>query len=304
VNNIPPKYCTYACVYCQVGCTKNLTIERRDFYDPRDLSSEICQRVAQAQKENERIDYIAFVPDGEPTLDRRLGEEISLLKKTGIPVAVITNGSLLGDDEVKRALKDADWVSVKVDAVEEEVWHMVDRPHGSLKLSAILDGIVDFARGYTGMLVTETMLVSGVNDGDEQLSVLSRFIGDLHPRTAYVSIPTRPPAEKGVRGPDEARLNRAYQIFSSRIEQVEYLVGYEGNAFAFSGNVEEDILNITAVHPMREEAVETFLVRAGASGEVVDRLIDRGDLMRTTYEGHRFYVRRFRKGGDALCPSS
>lgn len=293
VNNIPPKHCTYACVYCQVGRTKDLTVERREFYDPKELSHEILHRVTQAKKDNERIDYIAFVPDGEPTLDRWLGEEISLLRKTGIPIAVITNGSLLWDDEVKSILNRADWVSIKVDAVEETIWHLIDRPHRSLSLSAILDGVADFARGYAGTLVTETMLVRGVNDGDEQLTVLSQFIGRLRPRIAYVSIPTRPPAEMAVRGPDEARLNRAYQIFSGQMERVEYLIGYEGNAFAFSGNVEEDILNITAVHPMRLEAVEEFLSRAGATWQVIERLMARGDLTGTEYAGHRFFMRRF-----------
>ena len=102
---------------------------------------------------------------------------------------------------------------------------------------------------------------------------------------------TRPPAESWVQPPNEATINQAYQIFSQRVGQVEYLIGYEGNAFAFTGDVEEDLLSITSVHPMREEAVGKFLARAGADWSAVRGLVDLGQLIETAYDGRRFYVR-------------
>ena len=226
-----------------------------------------------------------------------LGREIALLRPLGIKTGVITNSSLIWRGGVREALAQADWVSLKVDATREEVWRKVDRPHGSLKLDAILDGLLEFASVYTGKLVTETMLVAGVNDDDALLSEVAGFLGRLRPAVAYLSIPTRPPAEEWVRPPDEGTIVRAHQIFSGSVTRAEYLIGYEGNEFAFTGNVEDDLLSITSVHPMREEAVDEFLARAGADRSIVRGLVARGQLVETQYGGYRFYIRKLHRGG-------
>jgi wyosine [tRNA(Phe)-imidazoG37] synthetase (radical SAM superfamily) len=140
------------------------------------------------------------------------------------------------------------------------------------------------------------MLVKGVNDTDEAIRKIGDYLVRLRPDTSYVAIPTRPPAERWARAPREAAVNRAYQILSRRLQRVEYLIGYEGNAFAFTGNVEQDLLDITAVHPMRKEAVCTFLTRAGAEWPVVIDLCARGELVETPFGGHTFYMRKFHKG--------
>jgi len=145
-------------------------------------------------------------------------------------------------------------------------------------------------------LVTETMLIRGLNDNDDCVKETADFLHALQPNQAYLSIPTRPPAKRRVRGPDEAALNRIYQLLADKVKQVECLTGYEGDAFAFTGEIERDILSITAVHPMREEAVRAMLFLAESSWEVVDRLVARGDLAQTTYDGHIFYLRRFTEG--------
>ena len=103
INNIPAKTCSYSCVYCQVGKTINLTTERQHFYRPEDILKEVERRAKEATSRGERIDYLAFVPDGEPTLDLNLGKEISLLKQIGLPIAVLTNASLIWRDDVKEA---------------------------------------------------------------------------------------------------------------------------------------------------------------------------------------------------------
>ncbi len=292
INNIPPKVCTYSCVYCQLGRTLKMQVQRQAFYEPAEILSTASDKVARARKAGERIDYLAFVPDGEPTLDLNLGREIQLLKRLNLPVAVITNASLLGRQDVRTDLMAADWVSLKVDAVEEAFWQRIDRPHGSLELSSILEGALAFAREYRGELVTETMLVAGVNDGEKQLQALADFLGRLQPDRAYLSIPTRPPAELWAQTPDEQIVNRAYQALGRKVEQVEYLIGYECNAFAFTGDVEQDLLSITAVHPMREDAVSLFLARAGAEWPVVQRLVAEGELVAAEHGGHTFYLRK------------
>jgi wyosine [tRNA(Phe)-imidazoG37] synthetase (radical SAM superfamily) len=294
INNIPPKVCTYSCVYCQLGRTIKMQVERRAFYEPEDILRDVQDKVEKAREAGESVDYLTFVPDGEPTLDINLGREIELLKPLGIRIAVITNSSLIWREDVREALMKADWVSLKMDSVREEVWRRINRPHGSLQLTSILNGALEFAQTFKGELATETMLVEGVNEGDDHIREVAGFLAHLEPATAYLAIPTRPPAEEWVQPPGEEVINRAYQIFSEQVGRVEYLVGYEGNAFAFTGNVEEDMLSITSVHPMREDAVSEFLARAGADWSVVHRLIAQEQLIEMDYEGRKFYMRRLR----------
>jgi wyosine [tRNA(Phe)-imidazoG37] synthetase (radical SAM superfamily) len=294
INNIPPKICAYSCIYCQLGRTAKMQVDRRAFYEPEEVVSAVGNKVARTRDAGEFIDYLSFVPDGEPTLDVHLGREIERLQPLGLPVAVISNASLIWRLDVRQDLMGADWVSLKVDAVEEAVWRQIDRPHGSLELSSILEGIVAFAREYRGELVTETMLVAGVNDGEEQLQSLVGFLARLQPDRAYLSVPTRPPAEPWAQAPDEQAVNRAYHVVGKEVEQVEYLIGYEGNAFAFTGDVEKDLLSITAVHPMREDAVSDYLARAGAGWPVVQRLVTEGELVEVEHGGHAFYLRKLR----------
>jgi wyosine [tRNA(Phe)-imidazoG37] synthetase (radical SAM superfamily) len=294
INNVPPKVCSYSCVYCQLGPTIKMSAERQEFYRPEDVLEAAREKVEKAQQSGEPVDYLSFVPDGEPTLDTNLGQEIDLLGSLGIKVAVISNSSLVWHEDVRDDLGKADWVSLKVDSTRDDTWHEIDRPHGSLRLDSILQGMEEFAVSFEGQLVTETMLVQGVNDSPEQLTEVAAFISQLDPSVAYVSVPTRPPAEDWVQVPADEVLNHAYQVFSDRLDHVEYLIAYEGHEFAFTGQVEEDLLSITAVHPMRRDAVEEFLSKAEEDWSVVQRLLEEGLLSETEYSGATFYLRRFR----------
>lgn len=299
VNNIPPKNCTYSCVYCQVGRTTHMTAERASFYEPNQIFEDVAEKVGRALEAGERIDFLTFVPDGEPTLDENLAQEIELLRPLGIKIGVICNSSLIWREDVRRDLALADWVSLKVDSVREETWRQVNRPYGRLRLESILEGVHTFAEDFQGTLVTETMLVDGLNDDDAGLQDVAGFLSGVGPHTAYVAVPTRPPAEAWARPPDEEAITRAYQILSSSVDRVEYLIGYEGNAFAYTGDVREDLLSITAVHPMRREAVDAFLSRADADWSAVERLVRDGLLVRTRYDGRKFYVRKLAATGAA-----
>jgi wyosine [tRNA(Phe)-imidazoG37] synthetase (radical SAM superfamily) len=245
-----------------------------------------------AKKRGESIDYLTFVPDGEPTLDTNLGDEIDLLKSIGIKIAIITNASLIYREDVREDLMKADWVSLKLDSIRKASWRKIDRPHRDLKLGLILRGVMDFARIFPGEFVTETMLVKDINIDADILKEMTEFLTRLNPAKAYLAIPTRPPAENWVHPPAPEDINVAFQIFHENLNQVEYLIGYEGDAFAFTGNVEEDLLSITSVHPMRESAVRDFLKKANADWSTVNQLITQNKLAKTDYEGQKFYLRK------------
>jgi wyosine [tRNA(Phe)-imidazoG37] synthetase (radical SAM superfamily) len=291
INHIPPKVCTYSCAYCQVGRTTRLRTLRRGFRDPDQVARVVEHRLEAARRAGERVDYLTFVPDGEPTLDLGLGPMIRALRPLGVPVAVVTNGSLLDREDVRRDLAEADWVSIKVDTVDSERWCQVNRPHGRLQLASILDGMHAFAADFAGRVATETMLLAGINDGEAELRATASFIGGLRPHRAYLAVPTRPPAERWVRPAAAESVARAYEVFRGLAGKVELLVGYEGDEFAATGDPRQDLLSITAVHPMREQAVGRLLRQTGASWRVVDDLVRCGELVRVTYGGHSYVLR-------------
>ena len=295
INNIPPKSCSYSCLYCQVGATRGKMIEPQDFYVPEDIYRQVSKQLHKAHSSKEPVDYLTFVPDGEPTLDINLGRAIELLRPLNIPIAVISNASLLWREEVRCALKKADWVSVKVDSVVESIWRQLNRPHELLQLHDILDGIRMFAKQFQGELVTETMLIKGINDQQDGLVGVADFLHEVGVSKAYLAIPTRPTAEAGIRRPNEHTVNHAYQILAGKLPHVEYLIGYEGDAFAFTGDVRQDLLSITAVHPMRESAIRDLLARAQANWSLVEQLLTENKLKQVEYLDQRYYVRCFDK---------
>ena len=295
INNIPPKICSYSCVYCQLGKAIIMDTERKHYLDPEELVAEVKEKIHQVQEMGGKIDYLTFVPDGEPTLDINLGKEIRMLKDTGIKIAVITNSSLLWREDVREDLAAADWVSVKVDSVLPEEWKKTDRPHKNLDLNLIRQGILQFASEYQGTLMTETMLVKGYNDDKKSIMMTAECLEKVAPHTAFIGIPTRPPAVSKAMPAEEEAINFAYQQYIQHVQNVELILGYEGNAFAYTGNVEEDVLSIAAVHPMRREAVEEMLHKAGKGWEVIKKLMDEEKIMETEFNGHKFYMRKLKK---------
>jgi wyosine [tRNA(Phe)-imidazoG37] synthetase (radical SAM superfamily) len=259
--------------------------------------NEVRRRVGNAAVGNEVIDYLTFVSDGEPTLDVNMGEEISLLKRIGLPIAVLTNASLLWLNDVRIDLSKTDYVSLKVDAVSDDLWRRIDRPHKDLRLSAILKGIQDFTEVFKGTVVTETMLIDGV-DYENEFEKIATFLAGLKKlNRAYIAVPTRPPTESWVRPARGEVVSVAFRVFSEKlgVDRVECLMAYEGNAFA--GDVEEDLLSIMAVHPMREEAVKKLLQKANTEWQVVEKLLGENKLVALEYEGNTYYMRKLSHKG-------
>ncbi|MGC9000704.1 radical SAM protein, partial [Caldisericum sp.] len=237
--------------------------------------------------------YITFVPDGEPTLDINLGKELSLIKTLGIKVAIISNSSLIDNPDVQNELMGFDLVSLKVDAVSNDIFKKINRPFKGIELDNILQGIRDFSSSFKGILITETMIIDNIDYGDE-FEKIGEFLASLNNlEKAYISIPTRPPQEDWVRPPKEETVNEAFQIFETKLpKKVEYLIGYEGNAFSYSGNLEEDVLSITAVHPMREDALMELVEKDKGSFEVIEKLIRNGLIKKIQYQGQNYYLRK------------
>ncbi|MEJ2413514.1 MAG: hypothetical protein P8Y34_11070 [Anaerolineales bacterium] len=139
------------------------------------------------------------------------------------------------------------------------------------------------------------MLVRNINDSLENIIDIANILSVLRPTKAYLAVPTRPPAESWVLPPTEEILNRAYHIFQNQGLKTELLIGYEGNEFSSTGDLETDLLSISAVHPLREDTVRSLMERTGNTYACVEKLIQSGKLMISEYEGHRYYSRKFTK---------
>ena len=293
INNISSKkLCSYSCVYCQIGITRMQTGKRQAFYDPAQLVHEVEEHLKKLDREH-APDFLTFVANGEPTLDINLGEEIRLLKKLSIPIAVITNASLMDDQHVQEDLLEADWVSVKVDTVSEISWKKINQPLPSLDLEKILSGLENFSAVYKGSLHTETMLIDEINDSSLQLDQTASFIATLNPVKSYLSIPTRPPAMKSVRPVSEERITKAWHAFQQKGILTELLTGFEGTGAGATGNAFEDILNITAVHPLREDTMSELLKQDQTDERVVNSLIAQGLIKGISHNGKLFYIRSY-----------
>lgn len=254
----------------------------------------VTRQVNAALSAGEQIDYLTFVPDGEPTLDINLGEAIDLLRPLGIKIAVISNASLIWREDVRKILNKADWVSLKIDSVNETEWRRINQPHPELQLTKILQGIRHFAESYQGELTTETMLVAGINDKRELIIEVSEFLTTVKTHIAYLAAPIRPPAQEFVHVPSEEIIVQAYELMRAKLDNVEYLIGYEGDSFLSTGDPMQDLLAITSVHPMREEALSQFLDKAGCEWRLIQELLDQGMIKKVQYAGNRFYVRNIK----------
>ena len=250
VDPIPFKTCNWNCVYCQLGRTTPVTNVRRDYFPPEAIVAEVSD--ALKSHVPGEIDWVTFVGSGEPTLHASLGWMIRQVKAlTSIPVAVITNGSLLYEAEVREALIAADAVLPTLDAGNERLYRAINRPHPLLTFESLLEGLVAFRAAYTGKFWLEVMLVRGVNDSEEALAEIAAQLKRLRPDEVHINLPTRPPAEAWVSPPEQDGLMRATALLGD----VAHVVHPAEGTFDLSGctNLADAVVGVIARHPMREE---------------------------------------------------
>ncbi len=192
VDLVPYKTCSYDCVYCQLGRTSEKTAARRG-YVPTD---EVIRELEQKLKEPGTIDYVTFSGSGEPTLHSGLGELIRAAKRlTDVPVAVLTNGSLLWDAGVREALAPADLIVPSLDAGSEELFRYINRPCAGLSFRRVVDGTVELCKRHREKVWLEVMLLAGVNVTAGELRALNSIIKKANPAKVQLNTVTRPAAE-------------------------------------------------------------------------------------------------------------
>ncbi|NOR15548.1 MAG: radical SAM protein [Candidatus Aminicenantes bacterium] len=203
VDILPFKTCTLDCIYCQLGRSSQKDIKRKSYFCP----DEILDQIKEAVEPGQRIDYITFSGSGEPTLNTILGPLIREIKKlTNIPVAVLTNSSLLMKAEVREALKKADLVVPSLDAVTQDIFTRINRPHVSLNVKDMIQGLQVFRQEFSGKMWLEVMLVKGLNDSPELIQKLKETIALIKPHKVQLNTVVRPPAEGFAQPLDQERM--------------------------------------------------------------------------------------------------
>lgn len=193
VDLVPYKTCSYDCIYCQLGATTNKTIELKDYVP----TEEVLTDVAKWLEQDGQADYITMSGSGEPTLHSGLGKIIARVRElTNIPVAVITNGSLMWLESVAEACALADLVVPSLDAGNAEFFRQVNRPHPDITFDLMLKGMQTFRMRYAGAIWLEVMLVGGANDSPEQIAAMADLIETIRPERIQVNTVVRPPTEK------------------------------------------------------------------------------------------------------------
>jgi wyosine [tRNA(Phe)-imidazoG37] synthetase (radical SAM superfamily) len=255
VDLLPPKSCTWNCVYCQLGRTKRFITERSEFF-PRE---EILKEIVDVLDSGVAIDWVTFVGSGETTLYKGLGWLIHEVRKlTKIPVAVITNGSLLHLPEVRAELLEADAVLPSLNAGSEALYDRIDRPAQGFGFSQHIGGLSEFRKEYSGKLWVEVMLIAGLNDTDEALEELAEVLAGIHPDMVHLVVPTRPAPENFVGVPDEERILRAVFILSKAAPVVHPVKGSMNLKGA--SDLLEAVTAIATRHPVQEGELEGALL--------------------------------------------
>lgn len=216
INIIPFKTCPLDCIYCQCGKTTKKTLERRSFFPINDILAAVrsAVRPSSLAPRSTPPDFLTFSGEGEPTLNQDIGRIIRRLKREfSIPVAVITNSTLLTDPQVRRDLYAADLVVPSLDAADQRNFARVDRNHRDLRVVDIIEGLKLFRRGYRGKIWLEIMLVKGINDSVEHVVALRKAAWEMKPDRVQLNTVVRPPAEKSAKPMSRDELEQVQLLF-------------------------------------------------------------------------------------------
>ena len=274
IDPVPFKTCSLDCVYCELGKTNNKIVKRQSFMPP----AEIIRELIQFLRTGNRPDFITVSGSGEPTLHLGLEEIIQEVKKiTSIPLAVITNSTLLSDPKVRSALLPADVVLPSLDAVSPEVFARVNRPHPSLEVERIISGLHEFREIFTGEIWLEVLLVRGINDQPEELELIREVALSLRPERIQLNTVARPGTEVSALplGPED--LEKMREFFGPAVEVVAG--GRHSQAKKPIESIEERILETASRRPVTSEEISTGMgLEIKEAEKVLDRLQREGKI--------------------------
>ena len=214
VDLVPKKVCSLDCVYCEVGKTTKLTLEKKEYI----LFDKVKDELAHYFENNPDPDYITFSGSGEPTLNSKIGKVLEFIKKRrpNIPVAVLTNGTMLHDREVRKAIMNADVVLPSLDAATQDVFEKINRPADGLTIDKYIQGILDFKKDFKGKIWLEIFILDGYNDTENELSEMKKILRKINPDSIQINTLDRPGTVHGLK-----------KVSRTKMEQIADLWGFD-----------------------------------------------------------------------------
>ena len=286
IDVIPFKTCSYDCIYCQLGKTTNRTIERKEYIPLKAIIGEIKKKL----RSKPLPDYITLSGSGEPTLYSPLYPLIQEIKQiTEIPVAVLTNGSLLYEEDVRRAVRNADLVIPSLDAGDETVFQCVNRPHPDITFEKMIRGLIEFRQMYGGLLWLEVFLLRGITAIEITVKKIISYVNKVKPDRIQLNTVARPPAEDFAFGVTEERMNYFASLFG---EKAEVIADYRDVKNKDFFSVErEDVYNLIKRRPCSLDGIALGLsIHRNEAVKHLQHLLKDGAITTETREDNRFYT--------------
>lgn len=291
IDLVPFKTCSYDCIYCQLGRTTKKTTELKEYVPVEGVLDELASRLPLEPTP----DFIGLAGSGEPTLHARVGDLIAGIKKlTSIPVAVLTNGSLLWMPEVRAGLEQADLVLPSLDAGDQQCFERVNRPHPDISFDRMTDGLVAFAERYPGAIWLEVFLLSGITDLPDNVRKIAAISQSIRPARVQLNTVSRPPAEDYALAAPAERLEQLGRLFPGLIEIITETRQIESRDSTTSRNAGNDILALLSRRPCTVEGITTGLnLHAVEVVKHLDQLCSSG-AVRPERRGNAVFYERVR----------
>jgi wyosine [tRNA(Phe)-imidazoG37] synthetase (radical SAM superfamily) len=289
INNLKPNVCSYDCIYCPGGKTSCCSISTNNCLSPYELYFSVKNKIDEIKKSGKDIDYILFAGSGDPALDSNLSEEIKILREFGYKIAIFTNSALLWNENIQENLMYADYVSLKVDTVNENTWSKINRPHQRLDYNHILKGIEQFSKRYRGYLTTATTLIKDLNDSSEEIEQLGKFLNTIKRNVSYFMTPIYPTAEVYAISPDTESLKELSIVINNYVSNSKMLCCPENNEFIATDDFENELLGLLELHPVNENAVRNF-IKGNAELKTLNNLIANNIVKEIDFNGKKYLI--------------
>lgn len=284
VDLVPLKACTFDCIYCQLGRTTDKTIARRDGLSVAEVLEEVRQRLPS------RPDTITLSGSGEPTLSKHLGDVIKGIRSmTDIPVAVLTNGSLLWIPAVREALRSASIIIPSLDAGDAEMFEAVNRPHPDITFQRVVEGLVAMRQAFPGAYWLEVMLLAGHTAIEAEVSKIAGLVERIRPDRVQINTATRPPAEPYATAASDARLRRLARLIPGHVEIIAHRKIGPSDPAVRDGA--EEILDLLLRRPCTMDDIQSALqIRHSEASKHLEVLTAKRLVTRRRAGGNIFYT--------------
>jgi len=286
IDLVPHKICTYDCVYCQIGKTTKKTLLRKEYVPVKEVLVEVELFLA---KEFSAIDHFSLSGSGEPTLHSRIRSIIEEIKKmSSIPVAVLTNGSLLYEEEVREDLLRADILLPSLDAVSSRAFKRINRPHRSISIEKVIEGMVEFRRAYRGQIWLEILFCRGLNDGPDELQKMKEAVERIHPDRIHLNTVVRPPSEQRAVPLSRREMEEIRAFFGERTSVISE---FDRHPLAVAeGDTAEGILKILRRRPLSlADLSEGMGISQKELEESVAALTEKGKIKARLFGNSTYY---------------